>query len=68
MDSELLKSLIGQGAGLVVAVLLIWRLEGTLDRTLGRLAKQIELNTIVVAQIVGLDIEAAKKRIANGRE
>jgi len=68
MDSELLKSLIGQGAGLVVAVLLIWRLEGTLDRTLGRLAKQIELNTIVVAQIVGLDIEAVKKRIANGRE
>lgn len=68
MDSELLKSLIGQGAGLVVAVLLIWRLEGTLDRTLGRLAKQIELNTIVVAQIMGLDIEAVKKRIANGRE
>ena len=68
MDSELLKSLIGQGAGLVVAVLLIWRLEGTLDRTLGRLAKQIELNTIVVAQIVGLDIEAVKKRIANGRD
>lgn len=68
MDSELLKSLIGQGAGLVVAVLLIWRLEGTLDRTLGRLAKQIELNTIVVAQIVGLDVEAVKKRIANGRE
>lgn len=68
MDSELLKSLIGQGAGLVVAVLLIWRLEGTLDRTLGRLAKQIELNTIVVAQMAGLDINAAKKRIANGRD
>lgn len=68
MDSELLKSLIGQGAGLVVAVLLIWRLEGTLDRTLGRLAKQIELNTIVVAQMAGLDIDAAKKRIANGRD
>jgi len=56
------------GAGWVVAILLILRFEKVLDKNLGRLAKQIELNTYVTAQVAGIDIEAAKSHIANGRE
>lgn len=61
-------AVLSDGAGWVVAILLILRFEKVLDKNLGRLAKQIELNTYVTAQVAGIDIEAAKSHIANGRE
>lgn len=62
MDAELFRVVANWGFPALVAIYLLVRFEKTLER----LGKQIELNTLILARSTGLDIEEERRRIVNG--
>lgn len=62
MNMEAIIEFIADGRGpfAVIAVLFFMQL----NKTLEKLSSQIELNTIILARLGGLDYEEEKKRVA----